>query len=149
MAYPLENLLRRPVAFIPAGVFYLAALGIVLSPETFLLPPVMVYLLAVVLMLSGQGMQIARAAQRARQRPIVPGDSRGTIAPRRPEHPWLIFRQKQKWLSLAEALRDGASITQVAKRLRVAQHVVPLAPSLHGTAQVRAGSDTHGHCRSG
>ena len=46
MAYPVENLLRRPVEFIPVGVFFLAALGIVLSPETFLLPPVMAYLIA-------------------------------------------------------------------------------------------------------
>jgi hypothetical protein len=33
MAYPVENLLRRPVEFIPAGVFFLAALGIVFSPR--------------------------------------------------------------------------------------------------------------------
>lgn len=51
MAYPVENLLRRPVEFIPAGVFFLAALGIVLSPETILLPPGIAYLVAAVLML--------------------------------------------------------------------------------------------------
>ena len=51
MAYPVENLLRRPVEFAPAGVFFLAALGIVLSPHTFLLPPVLAYLVATVLML--------------------------------------------------------------------------------------------------
>ena len=51
MAYPVENLLRRPVEFIPAGVFFTAALGLTLTPETFLLPPSLAYLIATSLLL--------------------------------------------------------------------------------------------------
>lgn len=62
MAYPVENLLRRPVEFIPVGVFFLAALGVVLSPQTFLLPPVLAYVTAAGLMLLA-GWRLAQASR--------------------------------------------------------------------------------------
>jgi conjugal transfer pilus assembly protein TraD len=62
MAYPVENLLRRPVEFIPAGVFFTAALGLVLMPETFLLPPVLAYLAAAGLVLHA-GWRLAQGSR--------------------------------------------------------------------------------------
>ena len=62
MAYPVENLLRRPVEFIPAGVFFTAALGLVLTPETFLLPPALAYLAAAGLVLHA-GWRLAQGSR--------------------------------------------------------------------------------------
>ena len=65
MAYPVENLLRRPVELVPAGVFFTASLGPVLTPETFLLPPALAYLAAAGLVLHAgwrftQGIRLLR-----------------------------------------------------------------------------------------
>ena len=62
MAYPVENLLRRPVEFIPVGVFFPAALVLVLVPEVFLLPPVLAYLAAMSLLLHA-GWRLAQGSR--------------------------------------------------------------------------------------
>ena len=62
MAYPVENLLRRPVEFVPAGVFFLAALVLVLVPEVFLLPPALAYLAAMSLLLHA-GWRLAQGSR--------------------------------------------------------------------------------------
>jgi len=62
MAYPVENLLRRPVEFIPAGLFFIAAVVLVLAPELFLLPPVLAYLAASGLVLHA-GWRLAQASR--------------------------------------------------------------------------------------
>jgi conjugal transfer pilus assembly protein TraD len=65
MNYPIENLLRRPVEFIPAAVSFTAAFGLSLTPETFLLTPALAYLFSFGLVLHAgwrfqQGIRLLR-----------------------------------------------------------------------------------------
>ncbi|MGA7181231.1 MAG: type IV conjugative transfer system coupling protein TraD [Thiobacillaceae bacterium] len=46
MAYPVENLLRTPVEFLPAATSFAAAVALATMPEIFLIPPVVAWVLA-------------------------------------------------------------------------------------------------------
>lgn len=123
MSYPIDNLLRAPVEFVPATVSLLAAMALVLWHRWFALPPLFAVGLAMAL--------VGHAAWRTRQGLRIVRYRRGLEQPRpyvlkpdalpKPHHQVFLgrgfrwtARHTQRWYDLQReiSLRDGRESTK-------------------------------------